>query len=149
MIEFRLTKWPRVKDVILPLWERHWQEIGTNRDVIPLDPDWDAYDRMHLKGGLKIVGAFDGEEMVGYVFAIITGHLHYRSTKCGFYDLYWLAPEYRKGLTGVRMFREMERVLRDLKVVKVYAPTKLEHDKSTLFKRMGWSPAEVMFTNVL
>lgn len=149
MIECREVQWPDIRGAILPLWERHWREIGKDHEVIPLDPDWEAYDRMYERGGLFVVGAFEGDNLVGYVFAMVMGHLHYKRTLCGFYDLYWLAPEHRKGMAGVRLFKAAEAVMTDLGCVKIFAPTKLWHDVGRLFSRMGWKPIETTYAKML
>ncbi len=134
----------------MPLWQRHWEEIGTDKDRIPLDPDWQKYNELFLAGALHILGARDSNGvLVGYVFSIVGPHIHYKSTRVAFFDLYWLAPEYRKGTNGVRLFKETEKSLREHGVVKVFGQTKTFKDVSMIFQRLGWKHVESVFTKVL
>lgn len=149
MLTFAQEEWPDLKPVIMPLWERHWQEIAGDKDVIPLDPDWDGYDRLHQHGALKIMAAREDGELVGYVFAIVTPHLHYRTTLCSNYDLFWLAPEHRKGWAGYRLLKEAEKMLKACGVVKAFGQTKVWHDVTPIYKRMGWKPVETVFAKLL
>lgn len=150
MLTFKREDWLDIRKTIYPIWKRHWDEIGTDKDKIPLDPDWQKYDDLADGGALHILGARDERGyLVGYVFSLIGPHLHYRSTKCAFFDLYWLEPEYRKGMNGVRLFREAEKSLKACGVRKLFGQTKVYKDMSLIFQRLGWKQAEIVFTKVL
>lgn len=109
-------KWEKFRDIVrelLPLWQRHWVELAGDRDRILLDPDFDSYYRLDFEGLLHILAARVDGELVGYTFTIVGPHLHYRSTKTGHTEMFWLAPEYRSGWTGVRLLRLTRKGLRD------------------------------------
>jgi hypothetical protein len=150
MLTFKRESWESIRAIIYPLWLKHWNEIGTDREKIPLDPDWPRYDDLSAQGALHIIGARnENGDLVGYVFSIISPHLHYRSTRCAFFDLYWLDPAYRKGMNGVRLFRETEKSLRACGVCKVFGQTKVFKDMGMIFQRLGWTEAERVFKKVL
>lgn len=149
MLTYQVETWWKVKREIGPLWELHWREIAGDQDTIPLDPDWTFYDGASELGKLLIVTARDGDKLVGYVFALITTHTHYRSTLHGFYDLFWLDPAYRKGWTGYRLMKEAEKAMKAKGVVKAFGQTKIWHDVSVIYLRLGWKPVEILYSKML
>lgn len=147
VLTFSVEDWRDIRGVVYPMWHRHHAEIAKDGDLVPLDPDWDRYDAYDDCGALHLTIARDRDgEMVGYVFALISPHLHYRSTLCAFLDLYWLEPRVRKGWNGVKLFRAMESGLKDCGVRKIYGQTKVWQDASIIFQRLGWTEAERAFT---
>ncbi len=150
MLTFTVEPWSALRPIIFPFWARHYLEIARDQDAVPLDPDWGRYEALDAGGSLLIVAARNETgELKGYLFAIISTHLHYRSTLCAFFDLYWLEPDVRKGWNGVRLFRETERILKQLGVRKVFGQTKTHKDVGLIFRRLGWSEAEIAYTKVI
>jgi hypothetical protein len=149
MIEIREEEWPSVRPVISTLWRQHYDEIAEDKDLVPLDPDWDKYDALAERGHLVIVTARCDGELVGYVFSMVDTHLHYRTTLFSMSDIYWLHPSCRGGRTALRMFEAMERALAGRGVVKMLSNTKLAHDQGRLFGAMGWREAERLFVKTI
>lgn len=148
-LAYSVEAWRYVRGQVAPLWREHYEEIAHDKDRIPLDPDWMAYDGLSERGFLHIVTVRDGQTLVGYLFAIVGPHLHYRSTKVATFDLYWINPEYRKGWAGVKLFKFAEKTLRDAGVVKIAANTKLTKDMSLIFDRLGWTETERIWTKMV
>ena len=149
MLTFKLEEWPDIVKEMKPLFIRHWQEIGVDRDVVLMDMDYEMYDKYHEIGYLKITTVRDEGRLIGYCMMLVCTHLHYKTTLFGLGDLYYMAPEYRKGAAGVRMFVEMEKNMRDMGVRKMTSITKLHHDLTPMFEALGWTPTETVFTKVL
>jgi N-acetylglutamate synthase-like GNAT family acetyltransferase len=149
MLVFAQEAWPDVVDEMKPLFVRHWQEIGVDRDVVLMDMDYEMYDKYHEIGYLKIVTVREAGKLVGYCMALLCTHLHYRSTLFGLGDLYYIAPEHRKGSAGLRMFMEMEKLMRSLGAKKLTTITKMHHDLSPMFEKLGWKSVEKTFSKVL
>mgnify|MGYP003345974306 FL=1 len=80
MIKFGVEKYHQVCEDIKELIKLHYEEIAVNKDVIPLDPDWDNYKNLCDKNILMIITARDEGRLVGYSIFFITNHLHYKST---------------------------------------------------------------------
>jgi L-amino acid N-acyltransferase YncA len=139
------TYWPDAEQ----LWKDHWLEIAADKAVIPLDVDRDAYAALDAAGQLHIVTVRDVEVLVGYHLSIVRPHLHYKTTLHAFVDVYYLAPEYRQGLTGYRLFQVTERTLRALGVQKIMTGTKVYKDMSRLFERLQYRETERLWTKVL
>jgi len=149
MTVYAVEAWKDVKAEMVPLWERHWREVALNHAEVPLDVDHDRYDGLADAGALHVLTARRGGELIGYHIAIISGHLHYRSTLHGITDVYWLAPEHRHGITAMRMFQAVERELKALGVRKLFTATKLHLDQGTLFERLGYKPVERLYAKLI
>jgi hypothetical protein len=146
-LTFAVEPWDEIKNVIHPFWVRHYLEIARDQDRIPLDPDWDKYDALDATHGLLIITArTEWGELKGYVFAFVGTHIHYKSTMCAFLDLYWLEMDARQGWNGVQMFRETERIMRELGIQKIFGMTKAHKDVGLIFQRLGWDQAETAYT---
>jgi hypothetical protein len=149
MIAIARETFGTIRDDLMPLWQRHYDEVAEDKEVVPLDPDWEKYAVLALRGSLAVVTARRDGAIVGYVFAVVDTHLHYRSTRFAMLDLYYLRPDCRGGRTFVRMLIEMQTMLRQVGVVKVIGNTKLAHDQGRVFRALGWREAERIFVKVL
>lgn len=149
MIIFAVEPWATAQHDFPPLFVQHYAEIAEDKAAIPLDPDWDKYERLANAGVLKIITARKDGELVGYAFLLIDTHLHYRSTKFAAFDIYWLHPSCRGGRTAVRFFRFIEGVIKAEGVVKAVCGCKIAHNHSRLFAWLGWRSAEIQFVRVL
>lgn len=149
MITCQQEPWDECRNAVMAYWPDHWREVALDRDAVPLDPDVDAYDSHADTGVLHVVTVRKDGEVVGYHLSIVSPHLHYKSTLCAFVDIYWLRPDCRQGLTGLNLFKEVERTLKARGVVKVYSGTKRHLDAGVLFERLGWTEAERLFTKTL
>jgi GNAT superfamily N-acetyltransferase len=144
-LTFHTERWPEVLHELQEHWPAHWNEVATHKDKIPLDPDYVGYQRQHEGGHLHVTTARASGKLAGYVVAIVRPHLHYAHSLSAFYDLYYLAPAYRKGWNGVRLFREAERALKARGVERMFTGTKLSKDASRIFERLGWLETERLY----
>jgi GNAT superfamily N-acetyltransferase len=149
MIQFQREKLRDVKDEVEPLLMRHWHEIALNKDTVPLDPDWDGYFAAEDAGIICAITARDEGTLVGYMNFVLSRNLHYRSLFVADGDIFWLAPEYRKGMTGLRMIRFAEDLLKTLGVNKIVNKVKLHFDIGVLFERLGYAPIERIYAKKL
>lgn len=138
-----------IRDEIEPLWLLHWQEIGQDKDRVPLDPDWGRYAALDASGHLAVVTVRKGGVLIGYAFALVDTHLHYRSTLFASLDLYYLLPAHRGGRTALRLFQALEAELAARGVVKAVGNTKLAADQGRLFQHLGWRETERLFVKTL
>lgn len=138
-----------IRQEILPLLHRHWQEIALDQNRVKLDPDWQRYERMDDAGQLSIVTMRAAGELVGYCVMMISPELHYRSTLGARMDIFWLAPEMRGRMGGVKLFRAVEAELKRRGVKRAYMGSKLHKDSSRLFEAMGYRPIETWFSKLL
>lgn len=139
MITFQLETWPQFFRDVEPLW-RKIELSGTlaERGQEHIDPNVMAYEQLDNAGKLIIMTARSDGELVGYATSVIHDHPHFKSTKVGFGDASYLAPEHRKGWTGLKLFKLTEKVLRDLKVQRYYLPVFEQGGMEKIFNRLGF-----------
>lgn len=131
-----------------PMFPAHYEELCVTKEF-PLEPDYDAYRRIADAGQLVCIVCMDDKEVVGYIVFIVQPHLHYKSCLTAFEDIYYLKPEYRKGRTGIKMFKFAEDVLKSVKVNRIIMHTKTHMDNSKLFEYLGYKNSDKLFTKIL
>lgn len=149
MITFHTEAWSDALPEISKFWPEHWREVALHQEEIPLDPDFDEYARIEKAGQLHVTVVRHSGKVVGYAVVIIRRHLHYRRSLSGYFDLYFLAPAHRRGWTGVRLFRHVEKAMRQRGVERLFTGTKLSLDASKIFERLGWEETERLHTKLL
>jgi L-amino acid N-acyltransferase YncA len=103
-------------------------------------------------GRLHVFTARHDRRLVGYHVAIVAGHLHYVSTLHAITDVYYVLPEYRKGRTGLCLFRAYEAEMVRLGVRKLITGAKLhtaDGRSGKLFEYLGWRPTETVYTKLI
>jgi hypothetical protein len=98
----------------------HWQEVGLDHDTIPLAPDWDEYRALEKMGRHRTIAMREFGELVGYNAFFTNKSLNYRHTLFATNNVIWLKPEKRKGMAGVRLIKESERLLGLVGAVKIF-----------------------------
>ncbi|MDE2097086.1 MAG: GNAT family N-acetyltransferase [Patescibacteria group bacterium] len=87
----------------LPMTERHWNEVGSHRDVLKFRPDHMKYIAASNAGQLVIITARDGGKLVGYLFLVVMEHLRDRERRVMGEDIFYVDPAYRRRLIGPKM----------------------------------------------
>lgn len=146
---YAVERWRDLRAEMLPMLVRHWREVALNHADVPLDIDEKRYAELDEGGALHIVTARRNGLLIGYHVAIVSTHLHYASTLHGITDVYYIAPECRHGVTGMRLFQFVEKDLKARGVRKLFTATKLHLDQGTLFERLGYKPTERLYTKLI
>lgn len=148
-IAYAVEPWEECWQELQTHWIAHWKEVAVDQESIALNPDLDTLHQMAASRMLHVVTVRADGVLVGYHLAIIRPHLHYKQSLSAFTDIYYVAPEHRKGLVGYRLFQFVEQALKERGVQKMFTGTKLHLDMSRLFERLGWRETERLFTKVL
>jgi GNAT superfamily N-acetyltransferase len=148
-VTFHTEPWSACLPDISQHWSAHWNEVALHKDEIPLDPDFDEYARIEKAGQLHCSVARHRGVCVGYAVVIVRRHLHYKTSLSGYFDLYYLHPNFRAGWAGVRLFRHAEAVMRKRGVERLFTGTKVSLDASVIFKRLGWDESERVWAKLL
>lgn len=90
------------------LFSAHCDELATNKALMRLKPDLDAYRRMEATGKMLSLGLFDSDELVGYSINLITRNLHYSDLLVCQNDVLFLRSDLRGGRAGLNLMRETE-----------------------------------------
>jgi hypothetical protein len=130
------------------LFPAHYEELCVTKDF-PLLPDYDAYKRLADCGMLVCIVCMDGDDVIGYIVFIVQPHLHYKTCLTAFEDIYYLKKEFRKGRTGIKMFKFAEEVLKSVGVNRIIMHTKIHLDNSRLFEYLGYKNSDKIFTKLL
>lgn len=152
---FAVERWGHLRAEMLPLLVKHWREVALNHEAVPLDIDEAKYAQLDDSGALHIVTARRDGVLIGYHVAMVSTHLHYASTLHGITDVYWVAPEFRAGRTGMRLFQAVERELgrvrraRGAPVMKLFTATKLHIDQGRLFEHLGYHAVERLYSKLI
>ena len=131
-----------------PLLERHWDEIALKDAFGPVDIAETAYRALYECGMLHVTTARDEGRLVGYAVYFVMHNFHYKTRRVAESDVFFLLPEYRKGLVGFRLLRESDRALSGM-VDIIVNKVKAAHDCGRLFERMGYHLAEKNYMKVV
>lgn len=126
----------------------HYDELCVTKDF-PLAPDYEAYGRLYVADMLRCITARDDDGLIGYAIFIVQPHLHYKTCKTAFEDIYFLRKEHRLGRTGIRLFQFAEEALRAEGVNRIIMHTKIHMDNSRLFEYLGYKHTDKLYTKIL
>ncbi len=148
-------QWERLSDILpeaAPLVRRHWREV-TWLDELTLDPDWEKGLAYEQAGVLFILTARKNGHLIGYIFTYLLDSVFFSmpwATVQGF----WVAPEHRAGWTGVKLFKENEKGMRErgARAISAEILLKIASDRGTLgriLERLGYTHLGNLFAKVL
>jgi len=139
-----------VQKDIKPLLEKHWSEIALNQDKIKLNPDWGAYNTLERDGKLKIFTARDDEgNLVGYFVVIVGRHIHYKDHLFANNDILFLAKEYRKGFTGIKLVKFAEKCLKEDGVSVLTINTKVHQPFDKMLDFLKFNKIERIYSKYI
>lgn len=126
----------------------HYKELALNQDKVPLDPQWDLYQKYEDSGNLVYVTLRDGGQLIGYVISIVAPGLHYRTCLTATMDILFVDPTKRDAAAkGVFLLIDtLEAELRRRGVQRWFMGTKLHKDIGAIFKRRNFVPVEMTYT---
>lgn len=103
----------------------------------------ETFSRM-IEAGTLIVADHNGV-VAGGIGGVCAPYFINRNVRMMIENFWWVAPEYRKGLTGIRLLTAFESRARDLSCKYVYMLA-MEHMGvdviESMYLRLGYKPAE-------
>jgi GNAT superfamily N-acetyltransferase len=148
-MQYAQENFPAFIDECGSLIEDHWRQVALDQDTIPLDPDWEKYLAMDEMCIVHLTTARYHGELVGYAVYLLSNALHYKTLEVAEADMFWLAPEHRKGWAGVHLIKCAEASLKDLGVHKVFNKVKLHADVGKVFEYLGHTAVERVYAKGL
>jgi hypothetical protein len=133
---------------ISKMFEKHYEELSVTKGF-KLNPDYNVYWEADKRKTLKVILCKNGDETIGYIVYFIGLNLHYKDCLLATEDIYYLKPEYRKGRTGIKMFKFAEQYLKSIGVNMIRYSTKTHLDNSKLFEFLGYEFIEKVFIKKL
>lgn len=140
---------------LLPLMEAHVQEVRPRRRNVKHDIDYPLHLRYEEQGLLHLMTVRFNGQLVGYAIAMVGPHLDYKTTCWCSVIKYYLAPQHRRGWTGINMMKFFEEHMRKGKVKVINASEMIDYvtprkrRTSVLFKRLGYRMVERSFSKEL
>lgn len=146
MITFGVEAFSRVYEELLPLLASHYSEISTHKDHgVPLEPMVEAYRAREQDGSLLMVVGRENGEIAAYFVCFVAPGLHYRNCLTCSPDIFFVREDKRNGRVGIEMFSFVEKELRKRGVKRWAVGSKVQHDVSGLFERLGFSKVETTY----
>ena len=148
MIKFSLELgydnfWAEGKELI----EAHWNEVGTHRDILTLNPQHEVYRILENQNQLEILTARHEGKMVGYFFLLFTNHPRDVTKILAHDDIIYIKPEFRKEWAGYKFLQfALERAIARGATIAAFTE---KADRNGYLKRLGFSPKETIYTKVL
>jgi predicted GNAT superfamily acetyltransferase len=127
----------------------HHDELAASFHAHEFDPDLPRYQRLEDLGVLVCLGAYDGDDLVGYSFNVLSTHSHYQTVLCAHNDLLYLKPEYRTGANGLLLMRATRDALKARGVSHVLWYAKPDTALDKLLARTGQRVHEIMYSEAL
>ena len=127
----------------------HWEEIALNKEVIKLNPDWDAYYELEDTGSLKIFTARSDGNLIGYFVVVCRNHLHHIDHIFAFNDLIYLRKGHRKGFTGAKLMKFAEKCLKEDGISVMIVSTKRHKPFDPLLEWLGYEHTENIYSKLL
>jgi len=149
MVQYKEEQYDDVINEIKPLLDLHYEEIALNKDVIKLNPDYDQYKIMSMRGMIKIVTARDNGDLIGYCICLVKPHIHYKDSLTALNDIFYIKKEYRLGMTGVKLFKETEKIMNRYGVQRIIMNVKRSNDIGAIFERLGYTESERVYTKII
>lgn len=140
--EYVVKVWPE----ILPLLEKHWEEIAHYKDI-PLEPDFEQYKKLDDLKLLRVFTARREDVLIGYCVYMVGYNLHYKSSLQARQDVLFIDKKHR-GFGG-RFIAWCDEQLRKEGVQVVYHHVKEAHDFGSLLVRLGYEPVDKIYARRL
>lgn len=131
---------------LLPL---HYEELALNRDQVPLSPQYDEYLRRDALGMVMAIAMREAGALVGYFVGFVAPGLHYSTCLTLHLDIFWLHPDHRGKMGGVKLFRAVETEAKRRGVQRIFVGSKVHQDASGLFERLGYAEVERTFSKMV
>jgi GNAT superfamily N-acetyltransferase len=149
MVTFAHELLCEVVQEVQPLLQMHYQELTLHKDVVKLDPQWKEYALLEQLGRFLVFTAREDGDLCGYNAFFLTRHLHYAGLTVAQNDVFFLAPDHRRGTTALRFLRYCEEQLRALGADKLVYHAKLSNNFAPILHRLGYADEEVMAGKLL
>lgn len=124
----------------------NWAETGFD---FPLNPDWESLTALQRLGALFVIGAFDGDNMIGYSTAYIAPHPFNPAVVVSQSSALFVRMDYRCTSAGARLIVETERVAKARGARIMAWHTRAGTSLAETMTARGYVPADSVVTKEL
>lgn len=146
---YKEESYEEVVNDIMPLYEKHWEEIALNQDKIKLNPDLEKYQTLNAMGILRIFTARDNGKLVGYFLVMVTPHIHYKDHSFAVNDIIYVHPDCRGGTVAYRLIRFVEKQLKADGVSVLIINMKIHSPFDRLLEGLQFSNTERLYSKYI
>lgn len=125
-----------------------YQEESKIAEMPEINPNWEVYQSLEDTGALVVVGAFDGEDIVGISSVYISVMPHYSKIGARTESIFVL-KEYRKYGTGKTMLEVSEQVARHFNAEYMFIGANLDGVLDKIATKNGFRHSTNIYTKVL
>lgn len=108
-------------------------------------PRWDVYRAMEVTGLFKVIGAFDGERIVGFASVISGVMMPHYGVKLASVESIFVLKGYRKTGAGIRLLRAAEDVAREEGAVALLSAAPKGGSLAKVLPGLGYASTHDMF----
>jgi GNAT superfamily N-acetyltransferase len=145
-VDYQIEAYRSAIEEMRLLFPLYWEELGDK--TLPLEPNYQSYAILADLGALHLVTARSDGVLVGFHLSIIQPSLHYKSVLTCYTDIFYLKPEYRRGMNGYKMLKFACDSVRLLGVRKMMMGAR-SLDLGPVMIRLGFKVAEQIYEKVL
>lgn len=144
---FKTETLAAIEDEIMPLIKKHYDEFSIFKDLgFEFDPNRAQYRALEKSNILHIFTASQQGQIVGYVFYLLSEHMHCKGLKSAFMDLIYLPPELRGQGLGKKLIQYAESELKNrLGCHVVMAAVNSKFDFSPLVEKLSYAPMDKLY----
>jgi hypothetical protein len=132
-----------------PLIERHWNEVGSHRDILRLNIDHDRYLFLEKSKIFHLLTARDRGHLIGYFGVSVIPYPRDKDARLGVDEFIYAMPEYRRHYVGLEMVERGEKYLGELGCHIVAFREKVLGPNHGYLKHLGFEPQELVCTKIL
>lgn len=131
-------------DEIMPILERHRQEIAVYKDI-PLRVNRAGYDSMQERGLFKFYTMRENTRLIAYNAFVVAPNPHYLDALAATEDVLYLDPSRRALGLGRKFILWVDAELTKLGATYISRKVKTAHDFGALLKRCGYEAIEMTY----
>lgn len=145
------TSYRRFLDEAAEMICAHWDEVGSFRPTLSLNPNHDYYYNAERARILHILAARDCGSMIGYFFLIVTKSARDQTKIIARDDVIYVKPSYRRYLIGPKMKAAGVDRARELgaSVVQFREKARRMNGQRSHLEDMGFELHELVYAKVL
>ena len=129
-----------VMPAITELMRQNWDETGFGFEF---KPSVETYQAVVDLGLMFVLGAFDGNEMIGYCTMTVTNHMHNPAIKVASNDALFVRPDHR-GIIAGRLIIGAEREAKARGAARILWHTRAGTNLANIFTKRGYAPADIV-----
>lgn len=125
-----------------------YAEESKNSIVPEHDPDVEVYMSLEQSGALKVFGAYEGSDLVGFISVTYTVLPHYSSLS-GRIESFFVLKEHRKFGTGKRLIKAVEKQAKSMGCQSLHLSAPVGGDLSKAARLFGYTNTSLLFMKEL